>query len=232
MIVKTTPVPWPVFDEPKLRENLHKAFIDKAPGSKHKGQLYQYAIAYDEPALALGLLRDAGYPQARAFTQAGAVQARRHYMPYFAHNLKDILRQCDKHGVEHRTPMNLTPLMAAAAAGNLPLVEALLERGADPEAADHTGRNALHWLNRHRIARASLCGQVAAGHLAAGGAGLHRCAGRCPPGAHRTTSIRVPVDADDVRTAAQLLRVARRQRQGRIPRARCWKLLPSCPMPS
>jgi hypothetical protein len=145
MILKTAPVPWPVFDEPRLRDALHKVFIDKAPGSKQKSQLYDYALAYDEPMLALALAEDAGFGQARNFPGAGAAQARRHFMPYFAHNFKDILRQCDKHGVEHRTPMNLTPLMAAAAAGNVPLVEALLERGADVEAADHTGRNALHW---------------------------------------------------------------------------------------
>ena len=41
--------------------------------------------------------------------------------------------------------MNQTPLMAAAAAGNVALVEALLERGADREAVDHYGCNALHW---------------------------------------------------------------------------------------
>jgi hypothetical protein len=40
--------------------------------------------------------------------------------------------------------MNQTPLMAAAAAGNAALVEALLERGADREAADEYGCNALH----------------------------------------------------------------------------------------
>lgn len=145
MILKTAPVPWPVFDESKLRDNLRKVFLDKAPGSKQKSQLYDYAIAYDEPMLALALAEDAGFGQAHNFPQAGAAQARRHFMPYFAHNFKDILRQCDKHGVEHRTPMNLTPLMAAAAAGNVPLLEALLERGADVETTDHTGRNALHW---------------------------------------------------------------------------------------
>jgi hypothetical protein len=41
--------------------------------------------------------------------------------------------------------MNQTPLMAAAAAGNVALVEALLERGANPESTDHLGRTALHW---------------------------------------------------------------------------------------
>ena len=44
--------------------------------------------------------------------------------------------------------MNLTRLMAAAAAGNVPLVEALIERGADQEATDHFGANALHWAMR------------------------------------------------------------------------------------
>jgi hypothetical protein len=38
--------------------------------------------------------------------------------------------------------------MAAAAAGNVPLVEALLARGADREAVDHYGWNALHWSMR------------------------------------------------------------------------------------
>lgn len=145
MILKTAPVPWPVFDEPRLRDTLQKVFIDKAPGSKYKSQLYDYALAYDEPMLAIALDADTGYAQAGNFAQAGIAPSRRHFLPYFAHSFKDILRLCDKHGVEHRTPMNLTPLMAAAAAGNVPLVEALLARGADVEAIDHLGRNALHW---------------------------------------------------------------------------------------
>lgn len=44
--------------------------------------------------------------------------------------------------------MNQTPLMAAAAAGNVALTEALLERGADRAAVDHFGCNALHWAMR------------------------------------------------------------------------------------
>jgi hypothetical protein len=74
-----------------------------------------------------------------------------------------VLRQCDAHGVDHRTPMNLTPLMAAAAVGNLPLIDALQARGADAGAVDHMGRAALHWA----LAAAFADPHYAAGSLAA-----------------------------------------------------------------
>lgn len=147
-ILKQTPVPWPVFGETKVNELLLKVFREQAPGSKMKQQLYDYATCFDEPVLADWLTQEAKFDAARNFQQLRATLARKTYVPYFAHHFKDILRQCDQHGIEHRLPMNQTPLVAAAAAGNVPLVEALLERGADREAVDHYGGNALHWALR------------------------------------------------------------------------------------
>jgi len=147
-ILRLTPVPWPVFGEAKVTELLLKVFRDQAPGSKLKQQLYDYATCFDEPVLAGWLIQEAKFDAARNFQQLRATQARKTYVPYFARHFKDILRQCDQHGIEHRLPMNQTPLMAAAAAGNVPLVEALLDRGADREAVDHYGGNALHWALR------------------------------------------------------------------------------------
>jgi hypothetical protein len=144
-ILRQTPAPWPVFDEARLRETLAKVFRDRLPGAKPRQQLYEYAACYDEPVLAAWLRREADFEPARAFAQQRATLGRKHFVPYFAQNFKDILRQCEQHGIDHRTAMNQTPLMAAAAAGNVALAEALLERGADPELTDHLGRNALHW---------------------------------------------------------------------------------------
>jgi hypothetical protein len=61
---------------------------------------------------------------------------------YAGKNFKDVLRLCDVHGVDHPTPVGGTPLMLAARAGNVALVEALLNRGADPTAQDEFGQTA------------------------------------------------------------------------------------------
>ncbi len=162
-ILKQFPVPWPVFDEAKVRELLIKVFRDEHPGSKGKQQLFDYATCFDEPQLAQWLAGEAKFEPARNFDQKHAVFARKSYVPYFANHFKDILRQCEQHGVDHRLQMNQTPLMAAASAGNVALVEALLERGADRDAVDHYGHNALHWALRQAFGDA----KFAAGPLAA-----------------------------------------------------------------
>lgn len=73
----------------------------------------------------------------------------RHLQPYTAHNFKELLRQCDSYGVDHLTPTGGTPLMLAARAGNLALVDALLLRGANPLLQDEFGHTAwMAALNR------------------------------------------------------------------------------------
>jgi hypothetical protein len=162
-ILKQAPVPWPVFDAAKVRELLLKVFREQAPSSKMKQQLYEYATCFDEPMLAAYLAHEAKFDVAKSFQQQRITLGRKSYAHYFANHFKDILRQCDQHGIEHRLPMNQTPLMAAAAAGNVPLAEALLERGADREAVDHYGSNALHWALREAFRDPKFaCGPFAA----------------------------------------------------------------------
>jgi hypothetical protein len=143
-ILKQTTPPWPVFDESWLTPTLIKVFREQQPGNKPKQQLMEYATYHDEPVLAQWLITEAKFDAAKMFVNQLDTLGRKSYVNYFAHNFKEILRQCDLYGVEHRLPMNQTPLMAAAAAGNIPLVEALLERGANLETVDHYGHNALH----------------------------------------------------------------------------------------
>ena len=147
-ILRQSPVPWPVFDQTKTTELLIKVFRDRAPGGKPRQQLFDIACCHDEPMLAVWLARNAGLDAARQFDRQRSPQGRKSYAAYFSKNFKEILYQCASYGMEHRLPINQTPLMAAAAAGNVALVEALLERGADRQNIDHFGCNALHWAMR------------------------------------------------------------------------------------
>ena len=147
-ILKQSPPPWPVFDEAHVREALLKVFRDKVPGNKQKHQLYEYATYHDEPFLAERLIKDAQFESKKSFNEQLETLGRKSYLPYFTQQTRNILKQCDQYGIDHRLPMNQTPLMAAAASGNIPLTEALLERGADTEKTDQYGFNALHWAMR------------------------------------------------------------------------------------
>jgi hypothetical protein len=144
-ILHESAVPWPVWDEARLRETLARVLRDRVPGEKPRQQLLEVAACHHDLGLAHWLAHGVGYVGARNALALFAGLRRKYLAPYAASNLKEVLSLVNRHGTEYRTPMNQTPLMAAAAAGNLALVDALLERGADPDALDHTGRGALHW---------------------------------------------------------------------------------------
>ncbi|MEO8010024.1 MAG: ankyrin repeat domain-containing protein, partial [Dokdonella sp.] len=87
----------------------------------------------------------------------------RHLAPFTKKNFKDVLVQCDQYGVDHRSLFDATALMMAARAGNVALVQALLERGADLEVRDLFG----HTPVMHALERAALDAVYAAGPFAA-----------------------------------------------------------------
>ncbi|MFN7836315.1 MAG: ankyrin repeat domain-containing protein [Burkholderiaceae bacterium] len=147
-ILQQTPVPWPVFDQAQTEALLLKVFRERAPGSKHRQQLYDIAACHDLSELARHLVQQAKFEPAKGFSAQRTTLGRKTYTPYLTNKFKDILQLCNRHGLEHRLPMNMTPLMAAAAGGNIALVEMLIERGADRTATDHFGNNALHWAMR------------------------------------------------------------------------------------
>jgi hypothetical protein len=71
-----------------------------------------------------------------------AAARQRHLQPWEAKKFKDLLQQADTYGPDHATTVGATPLMMAATAGNAPLVQALLDKGADPQQRDDFGHTA------------------------------------------------------------------------------------------
>ncbi len=149
------PVPWAVLDEEAVGQLEAKAFGSN-PATKARRSLVDYAVWHQQSQL-LGRLHEANFMPAAAPLNASAQQRRslrkqvvnRILANYTQTNPKQVFWECDAYGVDFRSPVDATPLMLAAYAGNLPLVEALLQRGADPHALDHYGHNtALYALNR------------------------------------------------------------------------------------
>ena len=172
------PVPWTPWSRALINELAAKALDPTNPSSKLRQTLFDYALWHGQQRWIEGLaatpfLPAKGLIDGGSFNRAGstwpkrmnlpewerqeahtrrtvAASHQRHLQAYTAKNFKDILRLCDVHGVDHLTPVGATPLMLAARAGNLPLVQALLAKGADPDLRDEFGHTA--WL--HAVSRA------------------------------------------------------------------------------
>lgn len=173
------PVPWAPWSRPYIEELAPKVLDPKNPSSKLRQAVFDYALWHGQHEW-VQRLGEAGFAPARGlmdedgFAGAGtllpprygsggpwlarqqlvrktvAAVHQRHLQPYQAKSFKDILRAADVYGPDHATPVGATLLMLAAMAGNAPLVEALLAKGADPARRDEFGHTAWD----HAVSRA------------------------------------------------------------------------------
>ena len=167
------PVPWSPWTRPLIEDLVSKALDAKNPSNKPRQTLFDYAIWHGQhewvtalgqvnfgpakPLLAHGEFSGAGsllpktiyMPELESVDLARKTIAsarQRHLQPWQARNFKDLLRQVDTHGPDHATPVGATPLMLAAAAGNAALVQALLDKGANPALRDEFGHTAWDFV--------------------------------------------------------------------------------------
>jgi hypothetical protein len=147
-VLQQKPVPWTVYDPANLRALAEVALAPGSVSNKAKQKLFEFACFHDERLVIRRLATDARFDAARNVESHRERIAERALAGFEGRNFKEVLASTERHGVDYRTPHNVTPLMLATMCGNVALVEALLERGASREARDHAGRSALHWALR------------------------------------------------------------------------------------
>ncbi|HSW62553.1 MAG TPA: UvrD-helicase domain-containing protein [Dissulfurispiraceae bacterium] len=162
-ILKTRPVLWAVCTPAAVQELIARACDPKNVSQKPGKILYEYSLFYDVPHL-MELLSEHGFDRARQvmyreqgrvhfdrmlYTRQRTDALVRQLQGYGGKFYKEVLRQCEHYGVDHRTMFNKTPLMLAALEGNASLIQELLRVGADTGLTDNYGltawQGALQW---------------------------------------------------------------------------------------
>ena len=157
-VLKTRTVPWPVWDAALLQASIERAYDPREVSNKPRQLLADMALWHFLDGHLVALHTELAWPgmrglvqqdpfngihlDAQRLKQARASLAARYTAGYEKKNVKPILQHCDQYGVDHLTVTGATPLMLAAEAGNVALVDTLLDRGADLELRDPFGHTA------------------------------------------------------------------------------------------
>jgi hypothetical protein len=102
---------------------------------KAKDHLFDFALIHYQTFI-LEKLAGLNYRRAEKYEDERSSIFRRYYQHYRDDNLKMIVQEVNKYGIDYRDVHNFTPLHAAVYAGALKITSSLLENGADPGLPD------------------------------------------------------------------------------------------------
>ncbi len=142
-ILGQKPVPWGVVDHAAFEAQCETAFAS----GKRKQLLpvFDYALLHCYRPVLNRLALDGFKPAQDPEEKAIRLLHQKHFEAYEFKNPGKVLQDVERYGIDHRLSFNLTPLMAAARVGNLPVAKALIERGADPTLTASHGFTAVEF---------------------------------------------------------------------------------------
>ena len=136
-VLQQKPVPWTVLDRDGFAARAEQAF---AAGSKKQLlPVFEYALLHWHRPTLNRLVLDGFKPALDSEEKAIEQLHRNHFASYEFKSSAPVLRDVEAYGVDHRTPLNLTPLMVAARVGNPTIARTLIDRGADTAATANHG---------------------------------------------------------------------------------------------
>ena len=139
-ILKQKTPDWQVISGETLQSLKHKALEEN--NKKAKLELFEYALVYEDRHL-LNTLIKANFKPALNPDKGLQLLQQKHYAVYNFKKPHAAIKQVNQYGPDFRNLFNQTPLMVAAWTGNVEVIKALFEQGADTEKVDENGLTAF-----------------------------------------------------------------------------------------
>ncbi len=139
-ILKQKTPDWQVISAEVLAELKRKAFENNDKNAKMT--LFEYALVYEDRDIINSLLKTE-FKAAKQPDKGLQMLQQKHYGAYSFKKPDAVLKQVDQYGPDFRNIFKQTPLMVAAWMGNVEVIKALFELGADTEKVDGNGLTAL-----------------------------------------------------------------------------------------
>ncbi|TAE72176.1 MAG: hypothetical protein EAZ85_09985 [Bacteroidetes bacterium] len=146
-VLQIKPVPWEVITAEKIKDAMSKGFLPDFFNKKSKDILYEYALYYGDGDIMkkLSALKYRPADEDRWTKERTLILARK-FHPYVKDDLKAIEPLFQRHGLDFRNEVNLTPFMLALTNNSPKILEYLIKNGAKKDLVDNNRKNATHLL--------------------------------------------------------------------------------------
>lgn len=142
-ILQQQNVPWQVIDTATVGKWSQQVIAGTADKNTQL-QALEYSLVYSTFPV-LNALYVSGFKPARQHREKSLqLLEQKYFRPYTMNNPVTVMRDIERYGVDHRTPLNVTPLMIAARMGNVELVQVLIDKGATLDLTGNDGLTACH----------------------------------------------------------------------------------------